>query len=41
MIETGEVDIVGAIYKIEAGEVVFLENETLIEKELVLHHSKI
>lgn len=41
MIETGEVDIVGAIYKIETGEVVFLENETLIEKELVLHHSKI
>ncbi len=39
MIEDGDIDIVGAMYQLETGEVQFLENETLLEKEHILNQT--
>lgn len=38
MIESGEVDIVGAMYSIETGQVAFLEDETQLEKVQILNN---
>lgn len=40
MIESGSVDIVGAMYHIETGTVNFLEDEIVIEKEMALYHNE-
>jgi carbonic anhydrase len=36
MVESNEVDIIGAMYSIETGKVTFLDSETLLEKKHVL-----